>query len=235
MLQHPPILQDARMSLYRDGDLFVGFIGYLVARGVTKGTTAKHIGECDANMETRQILHACCVCRMFAVASTLSLHHAHLTGAAKKSLEWMDSCQQHPFTGPLLVYYARYACSMHIMRYRSTRTLVDACMPLISTCIPTMASMLCRLDQQLTLRQPPPQSPDELPTATSVWAWMDIAVKMTQDAVASDMERCVCYIADTYIAQYTKYSLPSMHLQTVNSLDIFSTGISNILIRGVLF
>lgn len=35
--------QDLYMELYQDTQMFVSFIGYLIARGVGRGTTGKHI------------------------------------------------------------------------------------------------------------------------------------------------------------------------------------------------
>lgn len=37
-------LQDMRLALYRDGQLVLDFIAYLVARGVSAGVLAQHMG-----------------------------------------------------------------------------------------------------------------------------------------------------------------------------------------------
>jgi hypothetical protein len=36
-------MQDIKLELYRDAQLYTNFIGYLVSRGLTKSSTAKHL------------------------------------------------------------------------------------------------------------------------------------------------------------------------------------------------
>lgn len=65
-------LQNARLELYRDGQLFVNFCAYLVARGVRKCTTSKHIGMFSSAAWQRLSTMAFSLC-------TLHAPYLHLT------------------------------------------------------------------------------------------------------------------------------------------------------------
>lgn len=89
--------------------------------------------------------------------------------------------------------YMRHGCKLY--GHRMARQLACTQVQFTGNCrthahLTYAAMLVCRLEKQLVLLQPPPMTLAELPHASLVWGWVEKAVKLTEARVKEDMDRC---------------------------------------------
>jgi hypothetical protein len=93
---------------------------------------------------------------------------------AKKALDFLDSRQQWVHLGAMTSCLSRYVILFYFA----------ACPSLFMTCTHALGAR--SLSHQLPLLQPPAQ-PQDLPSATIVWAWVDTLVSLTKEKMDMDI------------------------------------------------
>ena len=95
---------------------------------------------------------------------------------AKKVLDFLDSRQQWVHLGAMTSCLSRYAILFYLFWLHALSFFL--------TCMHVLGAR--SLSHQLPLLQPPPQ-PQELPSATIVWAWVDTLLALTKKKIDVDM------------------------------------------------